>query len=104
MTCAKKQVTCVLVKDDNIIAVGRNSCRKPQETCPRLPGEGYQKCKDICDQTGHAEEMALEQAGDQAEGCTAYLIGINHYCKTCQLKLFAAGIEALKIFVDPLEK
>lgn len=100
MTCVKKQVTCVLVRDNEIIAVGRNDCHNPQEICPRSPGEGYEKCKSICDQPGHAEEMALEYAGDRAKGCTAYLIGIGHYCKTCQLKLFAKGVESLKIFND----
>ena len=100
MTCAKKQVTCVLIKNGDIIAVGRNSCRNPQTSCPRLPGEGYEKCKAICDQPGHAEEIALERAGNQAKGCTAYLFGIGHYCKSCQIKLFAAGVESLKIFND----
>lgn len=100
MTCAKKQVTCVLVKGEEIIAVGRNSCRNPQTTCPRLPGEGYEKCKTVCDQPGHAEEIALERAGEEAKGCTAVLFGIGHYCKTCQLKLFEAGVVALKVLND----
>lgn len=74
---------------------GTNDCRNPQPSCPRLPGEGYEKCKTICDQEGHAEEIALKAAGDKAKGAIASLEGIGHYCKNCQIKLFAAGVISL---------
>lgn len=74
---------------------------RPQERCPRLPGEGYAKCKDICWQPGHAEEVALELAGDNARRATAYLEGINYYCKSCQVKLITAGVLALKFGAPP---
>lgn len=76
---------------------GTNDCRNPQPSCPRLPGEGYEKCKSICDQEGHAEEIALKAAGDKAKGAIAELEGIGYFCKQCQLKLFAAGVTALRM-------
>ena len=97
MACAKKQVTCHIIGRDGLSFVGRNDCRNPQVVCPRLPGEGYEKCKTICDQIGHAEEVALMEAGDMAQGGTAVLSGIGYYCRECQLKLFAAGIKNLRL-------
>lgn len=98
--CAKKHVICTLVTPDGQRFTGTNGCRRPQENCPRLPGEDYAKCKAICWQLGHAEEIALERAGDKACGATAYLEGIDHYCKPCQRKLIDAGVLILK-FGEP---
>lgn len=99
MTCAKKKVTCYIVtQDQKYTIMGTNDCDQPQQTCPRLTGEGYEKCKSICKQPGHAEEMAIKQAeemGVSLEGATAFIQGIDHYCKTCQQKLRAAGVECL---------
>lgn len=98
MTCAKKIVTCIIKTPNGKEFVGRNDCGNPQVQCPRLPGEDYAKCKEICDQPGHAEEMALEAArGVNLVGATAYLSGIDHYCKRCQKQLFAAGVVALRL-------
>lgn len=95
--CAKKRVICTLLTVTGEKIVGTNDCRRPQVKCPRAPGEGYEKCKTICDQEGHAEEIALKRAGDKAKGAIATLEGITHYCRACQEKLFAAGVEALMI-------
>lgn len=101
MTCVKKKVTCFIVSaDSEYIFVGTNDVKKPQSECPRKPGEGYEKCKSICHQEGHAEEMAIleaEKAGVSLKGATAYLWGIGHYCKDCQTKLFAAGVKSLQL-------
>lgn len=102
--CAKKRVVCTLVTPTGERFVGTNDCRRPQDSCPRLPGEGYQKCKDICWQPGHAEEIALAFARERAEGATAYLEGIDHYCKECQRKLIEAGVLILKFGPPPDEQ
>lgn len=100
MTCAKTVVTCEIVTPAGIIFTGENACGNAQSVCPRGPGEGYEKCKSICQQEGHAEEMALKQAeaaGVDLRGSRVWISGIGHYCKDCQLKLFAAGVEFLGI-------
>lgn len=99
MTCAKRLVTCYLVTVDGAVFVGRNTCHEPVEVCPRLPGEGYEKCSSVCRQIGHAEEVVLQMAGAKAVGATAYLDGIGWYCRSCQEKLFAAGVVGLRMGV-----
>lgn len=97
MTCAKRQVTCYIVTTTGETFVGRNTCREPQNVCPRDPGEGYEKCVSICKQIGHAEEVVLNMAREKAKGATAYLENHSWYCRNCQEKLFAAGVVALKL-------
>lgn len=92
MTCAKTRVRVTLTHPDGRSWAGENWCRNPQPVCPR---EGYDKCKTICDQVGHAEEDALRVAGEHARGCTASLDGHTYYCMPCQHKLYAAGVVAL---------
>ena len=95
MTCAKKRVVVYLHSKDGRVFVGENACRRPQAVCPRVPGEGYEKCRTVCDQIGHAEVVALAQAGAAAHGATALLVGHHHYCRACQEALFAAGVKSL---------
>lgn len=96
--CAKREVRCVLV--DRISGhdvVGENWCRNPQKVCPREEGEGYEKCKTICQQDNHAEEDALRQLNGDAYGYHAILYGHDYYCPSCQKALFAAGVQALRL-------
>ena len=95
MSCAKRQVTCVIVTPWGKAYFGSNDCLNPQDSCPRLLGENYDKCKSICQQTNHAEINALKSAGADAMGSTAYLVGHYHFCQACQNALFAAGIKYL---------
>ncbi len=95
MTCAKTRVRVTLTHPDGREWVGANWCAKPQATCPREPGEGYEKCKTVCGQFGHAELDALRLAGPDALGTTATLEGHSYYCQSCQEALFAAGVVAL---------
>lgn len=91
MSCAKKKVICLLVTKDFEIFVGTNDCALPQGTCPRLPWEGYAKCKSICKQAHHAEIDALLKAGDKAKGSSVY-ISHHRVCDDCQAALDAAGV------------
>lgn len=95
MTCAKTRVLAVVYARDGRSYSGTNDCRTPQVACPRLPGEGYEKCRTVCDQEGHAEVMALRAAGDQARGATLKVWGIGWHCRDCQERAFAAGVVAI---------
>jgi len=92
-----------LITKDGERFVGTNACRNPQLSCPRADGEGYEKCKSICDQPGHAEEQALELAGPKAVGAMAYITGHRYACPNCQVELFKAGVHALRIGEPPSE-
>ena len=95
--CAKATIRCTLVTPDGDHIVGENWCLNPQSQCPREPGEGYEKCKTICRQLGHAEEMAVRIAGDLAEGAKAFLEGHTYACMDCQHALFGAGVVSLSV-------
>ena len=86
--CAKTTVTCVIMTASGERFVGSNACANPQPVCPREPGEGYEKCVSICQQSGHAER----EAGDKAAGAHAFFHGNTYACKDCQEALYDAGV------------
>ena len=92
MTCAKRRVTAILVGASGQHYIGMNACTIPQAVCPRDPGEGYEKCKSVCRQKGHAETMALQQAGDDARGGTITIVGHEYVCEDCVEALDEAGV------------
>lgn len=98
--CAKTTVRCTVRTPDGWKVSGTNECRNPQPVCPRRPGEGYEKCKSICDQVGHAEEVALlnaQDAGVNLSGATAEVVGHTYFCMNCQHALFKAGVRWLSV-------
>jgi len=97
MSCAKAKVACAIVSTDGQVFMGRNDCENPQSTCPREEGEGYDKCKSICQQEGHAEIMALKKAGAKSIGGRAYLWGHESYCHACENALLSAGVKSLSL-------
>lgn len=97
MTCAKLQVKCTIITEDNLVFVGTNGCANPQAVCPRVKGEDYTKCRTICGQEGHAETVALARAGDKAKGARAYVEGHTYACRACQEALFAAGVVSISV-------
>lgn len=99
--CVKATVTCTLVTADGEHIVGTNYCRNAQSVCPRLPGDGYEKCRTICDQVGHAEVVAVMLAGEKAKGARAYLQGHTYACQPCQETLFGAGVISLSVGIEP---
>lgn len=99
--CAKATIRCTLVTTDGDHIIGENWCLNPQDTCPREPGDGYEKCKTICRQLGHAEEMAVRLAGERAVGSKAYLEGHTYACMDCQHALFGAGVSSLSVAPPP---
>ena len=96
--CAKKVVTCWITTKWGEGFYGENDCAEPQKVCPRLPNEDYLKCRIICKQSGHAEQMALQAAGEKAKGASADIYGIDNVCKSCQTALFDAGVKSITIW------
>jgi deoxycytidylate deaminase len=103
MTCAKRQVSCyITTADGGATVIGTNACLRPQQSCPREPGEGYDKCKSICQQGAHAEMDALETARDAGlnlHGATATLFGHYWICEPCGRALAAAGVARVTMAV-----
>lgn len=109
--CAKAQVSCRIVwinpRTGNWNeALGTNACANPQKVCPRVPGEGYEKCKTVCQQEGHAEEVALRKVRErgvdlrQMAAVQAYLRGHHYCCADCATKLRDAGVKNVVIALD----
>ena len=94
--CAKRHVECwIRTADNSSVFYGSNECEHPQAACPRLPGEGYSKCKTICGQTAHAEVMALRAAAKacvSVAGGTASIIGHYRLCDDCAAAMKMMGI------------
>ncbi|HEX7906729.1 MAG TPA: hypothetical protein VF534_01370 [Paraburkholderia sp.] len=102
--CVKATVRCTLITSSGERIVGENWCHNPQSVCPRadMPtGVGYELCKSMCQQEGHAETVALRVAGDKARGAHAYIEGHTYACPSCQQSLFGSGVAALTIGAPP---
>ena len=99
MSCAKQLVIAIIVNKGKFW-VGSNYCFNEQEVCPRgdLPsGEGYEMCKEICEQPCHAEVEACESAGKKARDGTLYLIGHTFCCDNCMKVMKKHGIKEVLI-------
>jgi deoxycytidylate deaminase len=102
--CVKQRVFCTIVHPDGQRWHGENSCRNAQTICPRadLPtGQGYELCRDICQQLGHAEVVAAAAAGQDARGGTAYIEGHTYACEPCTATLAAVGVTEIVIGAPP---
>lgn len=100
--CAKGIVKATLIAKNGRHYVGFNDCRKPQKTCARggMPsGVGYHLCREVCDQTAHAEVNAIKQAGDDAIEATIYLEGHIAPCTDCAARI--AEVQASVIVGPP---
>ena len=86
MTCAKSIVKARLLCLDGSYYNGENTCERPQDACPRLPGEGYAKCLGICHQRYHAEVSCIIQAMDAWKEVRGGRMTIWHdkVCDHCQ--------------------
>lgn len=103
--CAKRRVQCLIYPIGMAPIYGENDCANPQTTCPRLPGEGYEKCKTVCQQDGHAELVALRKAklgdaGSSLWGASAHIRGHHWLCEPCGLALKEAGISKVILNLD----
>lgn len=105
--CAKQTVTATIITKDGECFSGTNACENPQKECPRdvlgmKSGEGYHLCKEVCNQTAHAEVNAIKLAGEKANGSVLYLEGHSYACDNCKGHAESAGISEIKISAPPL--
>ena len=96
--CAKRHVVAVLIPQDSLYPkyyIDYNSCKTPQEICPRHENEDYTKCKTICNQKGHAEINVLNQALDdkRTKGSLIILMGHTYCCNNCLDEMKKAGVQ-----------
>jgi hypothetical protein len=95
MTCAKATVTAWGFLEGGGTIVATNYCKSPQASCPRLPGEGYGKCHNICRTSGHAEENVLRLAGELK---VALIVVDYHYiCDNCKRLCQERGTEVITL-------
>jgi len=99
--CSKQHVVAILVKDD-AYWVGSNWVASPQLDCPReeqhmKSGTGYDLCKKVCHQRGHAEADVISKAGSAATGAKLYLLGHTYICDACAELLHKHGITDFRI-------
>lgn len=107
--CAKRRVMCIIYPVGTAPIIAENDCANPQPVCPRAPGEGYEKCKTICQQSGHAEINALRLAeewtgniGHSVAGGRAVINGHYWICEPCGKALRDAGISEVSIVDEPM--
>jgi deoxycytidylate deaminase len=94
MTCAKVVVTAELHLPDGSVWIGSNRCYKPQDSCLRVQGEGYDKCKSICEQPFHAEVDAMttaERYGKTLDG-GKMIVYHKRVCDSCQEAMALCGV------------
>ncbi len=96
--CAKLHVTCHIYSKSGEVVSGANWCMNPQDVCPREKGEDYTKCKTICKQLGHAEEVAVWlSTKEHLQDSTAIVINQSHSCRNCQETLYKAGVLNIQV-------
>jgi len=99
--CAKRRVQAVLTSPSGEVFVAENVCLNPQPVCPRELGEGYAKCKSICQQVDHAEAQVLRMAG--LSGSMGATLRITHHyaCDECLARCKRAGVEKIE-YLSPV--
>lgn len=89
--CRKVRVRATLVIPGGRVYIGENGIKADPGPgcCPReglQHGEGYELCRTVCEQTGHAEVNALELCradGQPTLGGVIYLEGHDRLCEAC---------------------
>lgn len=102
--CVKQVVTATLVTPTGERFVDTNYCLNAQDVCPRagMPtGVGYELCRSVCRQPGHAEINVLARAGKHAEGATLYVEGHAYACEECVQVAEFLGVANVVIGAPP---
>lgn len=98
--CSWWPTGAVVVKDEKIIGRASNEgkwqplCPRVQNNCPT--GEGYHFCKEICQQNGHSELGAVNNAianNNDPGQADLYLFGHWWCCKKCWDSIIKHGIK-----------
>lgn len=108
--CLKQPTAAIIVKNGKIIGLGTNAGKKV-EVCPRIvhncpTGTGYEYCKDVCKQEGHAEVMAIHDALKKTKnlkGASLYLDGHWWMCEPCWNLIIKVGITKTYLRKDSME-
>lgn len=110
--CAKQPTAAVIVQDRIIIGSGSNASKRV-DICPRVEhncptGQGYEFCREVCKQKGHAEVIAIQNAKEngfsqELVGASLYLDGHWWACKNCCDTMEKAGIIRLYLREDSME-
>jgi len=98
--CAKQVVKATVVAANGTHFVATNHCDTPQSSCARagMPtGQGYELCKNVCNQRAHAEVNAIALAGKHAQGAILHIEGHTYACTHCAATAEAAGIKQVVI-------
>jgi deoxycytidylate deaminase len=103
MKCLKQVVTATIYRKGKILVSASNDIQNYVEKCPRLgmaTGEGYDLCRSVCGQEGHAEIQAINKAkalGLDLEGSVLYLKGHTYVCSNCRMHMEQTGIDLFVI-------
>ncbi len=105
--CSWWQTGAVIVKDGTILGRGANEGQW-QPLCPRYEqgcgtGEGYELCKNICKQTGHAETTAIDDCLGQNNNpahADLYLFGHWWCCENCWNTIIHHNISTVFLLKD----
>ena len=100
--CSWWQTGAVVVKNNTILGRGANTGQW-QPLCPRYEkgcktGEGYELCKTICKQTGHAEIIAIQDAlkkNHTIKNAQLYLFGHWWCCENCWTTILEHNIQTV---------
>ena len=101
--CLKQPVHAMLkvLKNGEQFYGSNEMYSSPGKSCPRedlnLPtGEGYNLCKERCNQKFHAEYEAVERAlssDADLRGSTMYLTGHHYCCEKCSTHMRKHGVK-----------
>lgn len=100
--CAKQTVTAKLVCPDGTVFTDTNWCHNNVQKCPREvnhmeSGQGYDLCRTVCRQEGHAEVNVCHKAEGHTQGAVLYLTGHTYVCDHCKAILAMHGVTEIHI-------
>lgn len=105
--CAKQVVRATVRTPKGMHFVATNHvAHVPDGGCPRTgmsTGHGYDLCRSVCGQEGHAEINVLRLAGTKARGATLFLEGHTYACEACLRAADEAGIVEIVIGPPPTD-
>ena len=97
--CVKQPVYALIITTDGKEHFGSNWMTNSNVTvCPRVElncpsGQGYELCKEVCNQDFHAERFAISLCTSDTTDATLYLTGHTYCCDDCIAAMKAAGIK-----------
>lgn len=89
-----RTVVAIIVKDQEVLAVGSNEHKGPCGREGYPSGEGYELC-EWCQVTNHAEYNAIK--GRNFTCCRLLLFGHTYCCDSCLEECRIAGIKDITI-------